>query len=74
MYKSLLIGLTRAEKCFIILGGNYELDDGVYVNCVNINSNEKFLISKHFQDKCKSSKGYFHVENPGKTHYLNSPV
>ena len=42
--------------------------------CVNINSNEKFLISKHFQDKCKSSKGYFHVENPGKTHYLNSPV
>jgi hypothetical protein len=57
--------MTRAEKCFIIFGGNYDLDDGVYVNCINIKNNEKFFISKHFQDKCKSSKGYFHVENPG---------
>ena len=58
-------GMTRAEKCFILIGGNYEIDDGVYVNCVNINNGEKFLISNHFQEKSKSSKGYFHVENPG---------
>jgi hypothetical protein len=58
-------GMTRAEKCFIIIGGNYEIDDGANVNCVNINNNEKFLLSNHFQDKSKNSKGYFHVENPG---------
>lgn len=58
--------MTIAENCFIIIGGNYDLDDGVYVNCINLKNNEKFFMSKHFQDKCKNSRGYFHVENPGK--------
>ena len=63
-------GMTRAEKCFVIIGGNYEIDDGVYVNCVNINNNDKFIISNHYHDKCKSPKGYFHVENPGRSNNL----
>lgn len=59
-------GMTKAEHCFIILGGNYEIEDYEnYVNCCNPETLEKCHISRNFQDRLRNSKGYFHIENPG---------
>lgn len=59
-------GMNKPEHCFLIIGGNCDLDDGQYINCFNPDTGYKFLISRNFQDKAKClTKGYFHVENPG---------
>ena len=61
-------GMTKVQYCFLLLGGNCDLDDGFYVNCFNPFNGEKFFLSRDFLEKSKFlSKGYFHVENPGKT-------
>ena len=60
------LGMNKPESCFLIIGGNCDLDDGVYVNCFNPNNGKKFLISRNFQKKDQHlNKGYFHIENPG---------
>lgn len=59
-------GMNKPDYCFLLLGGNCDLDDGFYVNCFNPDNGKKFMISKNFQEKLKFvSKGYFHIENPG---------
>ena len=57
-------GMLRSEKCFLLIGGNCELDDGSYVNCFNPFNGDKYFLSKNFVDK-SLTKGYFHIENPG---------
>lgn len=59
-------GMTKVQYCFVLIGGNCDLDDGFYVNCFNPFNGEKFFLSRSFLEKSKFlSKGYFHVENPG---------
>lgn len=59
-------GMTKAQYCFILIGGNYELDDGFYVNCFNPFNGEKYFLSRSFLENSKvTSRGYFHIENPG---------
>lgn len=54
------------DHCFLIVGGNCDLDDGVYVNCFSPHLGDKFMMSRDFQEKSKPLRnGYFHVENPG---------
>ena len=60
------IGMNKAGYCFMLVGGNCNFDDGSYVNCFNPHTSEKFFLSRDFQQKTRStSKGYFHIENPG---------
>ncbi len=56
----------NADNLFLIVGGNCDLDDGIYVNCFEPHTGAKFIMSKDFQEKSNRLKnGYFHVENPG---------
>ena len=60
------IGMLKADHCFLLLGGNLETN-GQHVDCFNPYSGEKYVISSNFRSKSKySSKGFFHIENPGK--------
>ncbi len=55
-----------ADNLFLIIGGNCDLDDGIYVNCFEPHTGAKFIMSRDFQEKSNRLKnGYFHVENPG---------
>jgi hypothetical protein len=62
-------GMLKAEQCFMLIGGNCDLDDGSYVNCFNPYNGEKFFLSKDFLEKTNKysplSNGYFHIENAG---------
>lgn len=57
-------GMNKPEFCFLVVGGNCEIDDGYYVNCINPYNGKKYLVSRSFQEK-SLERGYFHVENPG---------
>jgi hypothetical protein len=57
-------GMNKPEYCFLVVGGNCEVDDGYYVNCINPDNGKKYLVSRSFQEK-SLERGYFHVENPG---------
>ncbi|CAF0718298.1 unnamed protein product [Brachionus calyciflorus] len=59
-------GMAKAEQCFLLVGGNCDLDDGTYVNCFNPFNGEKYFLSKSYAEKIAfSDRGYFHIENPG---------
>lgn len=59
-------GMSKAKYCFLLIGGNCDLDDGYYVNCFNPFNGDKYIISRSFVEKKNFlSKGYFHIENPG---------
>lgn len=60
-------GMLKAEQCFLLIGGNCELDDGSYVNCFNPFNGDKYFLSKDFLDNSKTgaNRGFFHIENPG---------
>lgn len=60
------IGMTKPDYVFLLLGGNCDLEDGFYVNCVNPHTGDKYFVSRNFLEKSKSiKKGFFHLENPG---------
>jgi hypothetical protein len=59
-------GMLKADRCFLLIGGNCDNDEGCYVNCFNPFNGEKYFLSKSFLDKSKFlTKGFFHIENPG---------
>jgi hypothetical protein len=59
-------GMSKAKYCFLLVGGNCDLDDGYYVNCFNPFNGDKYMMSRGFIEKKNfMSNGYFHVENPG---------
>lgn len=75
-------GMAKAQQCFLLLGGSAtfmssasksdDCDEGNggaagYVNCVNLFNGEKYFLSTSYLDKPSYiSKGFFHVEYPGK--------
>jgi hypothetical protein len=60
------IGMTKPDYVFLLIGGNCDLEDGFYVNCVNPHTGDKYFVSRSFLEKSKSiKKGFFHLENPG---------
>ena len=65
-FQRIRAGMTKVQYCFVLIGGNCDMDDGYYVNCFNPFNGEKFFLSRSFLEKSTfSAKGYFHVENPG---------
>jgi hypothetical protein len=60
-------GMSKAQQCFLLLGGNCDLSEGFNVNCFNPFNGEKYFISRSYCDlnMRKLSNGFYHVENPG---------
>lgn len=60
-------GMVTADECFIIIGGNRDLDDvdSNYTNCINPKTLEKSFISINHSDKSKNTRYLSHIENPG---------
>lgn len=60
-------GMTKAQQCFLLIGGCPDSYDGCYVNCFNPFNGDKYFSSNSFLEKAAyEGKGFFHVEFPGK--------
>ena len=53
------IGMTKPDYVFLLIGGNCDLEDGFYVNCVNPHTGDKYFVSRSFLEKSKSIKKGF---------------
>ena len=68
-------GMTQAQYCFILIGGNYELDDGFYVNCFNPfgECRKSFNLNKYPQLLLQvRDVGLFAYKGPHELNYLSN--